>query len=273
MFWSWHVTPPVLPPPPPSMSAKLVQMNAVPRRARPKPMPPAPPAQKQETQEAPEPVKKPEPQKPEEKKQEENKQEEKRQIDISKKQEQEKKEKIEEEKKQTELKKKTELEKKKKLEEEKKKKEQDANKKAEEKKKADELAKRKKLAEQRKAELARQLSEEAAEDEQYMDAQADEEAAMSYMDVVRQAVERSWSRPPSARNDMQVELVIQLVPNGQVIDVKVSRSSGNDAFDRSAVAAVWKAERFPELQKLPTRVFDAQFRRFKILFKPEDLRL
>lgn len=96
---------------------------------------------------------------------------------------------------------------------------------------------------------------------------------MSYMDVIRQAVEQNWSRPPSARNDMQVELAIQLIPNGQVVDVSIARSSGNDAFDRSAVAAVRKAERFPELQELPAHVFDAHFRRFKLLFRPEDLRL
>ena len=39
-----------------------------------------------------------------------------------------------------------------------------------------------------------------------------------------------------------------------------------------AINAVQKAERFPELQDLPTRVFEQNFRRFTLLFKPEDLR-
>jgi len=58
-----------------------------------------------------------------------------------------------------------------------------------------------------------------------------------------------------------------------VVDVSIARSSGNEAFDRSAMAAVRKAERFPELQQLPGNVFDAHYRRFRLLFRPEDLRL
>lgn len=279
LFWSWHVMPPTLPPPPPSIKAKLIKMNAVPARMRPKPVDKkAPVANRNEPVEQPEPPK-PEP-KPEPQKQEElKKQEEQKAISLAKKKQEQEKKAEAEKKKQEDLKKKADIEKKKqeedkkKAKEEKQKKEQEAKKKAEEQKKREAEARRKKLEAQRKAELARQLSDEMADDEQYLDAQAEEEAAMSFMDVIRQAVEQNWSRPPSARNDMQVELTIQLIPNGQVVDVSIARSSGNDAFDRSAVAAVRKAERFPELQELPTHVFDAHFRRFKLLFRPEDLRL
>ena len=48
--------------------------------------------------------------------------------------------------------------------------------------------------------------------------------------------------------------------------------SGNSAFDRSAINAVEKAGSFPELQNLPTREFEKTFRRFRLLFRPEDLR-
>jgi colicin import membrane protein len=277
LFWSWHVMPPTLPPPPPSIKAKLIKMNAVPAKMRPKPVDKkAPVANRNEPVEQPEPPK-PEP-KPEPKKQDEaKKQEEQKAISLAKKKEEEKKAEAEKKKqedlKKAELeKKKQEEEKKKKAEDEKKKKEQEAKKKAEEQKKREAEARRKKEA-QRKAELARQLSDEMADDEQYLDAQADQEAAMSYENLIQQVVEQNWSRPPSARNGMKVVLVIQLIPNGQVVDVSIASSSGNDAFDRSAVAAVKKAERFPELQQLPARVFDEHFRRFKMVFNPEDLRL
>jgi colicin import membrane protein len=71
---------------------------------------------------------------------------------------------------------------------------------------------------------------------------------------------------------MEVELAIQLIPTGEVVSVTVVRSSGNTAFDRSAVNAVQKAAAFPELQKLPNGEFEKTFRRFRLLFKPEDLR-
>ncbi len=94
-------------------------------------------------------------------------------------------------------------------------------------------------------------------------------AVQSYQSAIQQHVARFWSRPPSARNDMQVTLQIQLVPGGDVIDVVVIESSGNGAFDRSAVNAVQKAGRLPVPDD--PRLFDKSFRRFKMRFRPEDL--
>jgi len=96
--------------------------------------------------------------------------------------------------------------------------------------------------------------------------------AASYAALIRQTVEGYWSRPPSARNGMEVLLSIQLIPTGEIVNVSVLRGSGNDAFDRSAVNAVKKAGSFPELKQLPTREFEKTFRRFRLLFRPEDLR-
>jgi len=94
----------------------------------------------------------------------------------------------------------------------------------------------------------------------------------SFTALIRQTVVNYWSRPPSARNGMQTVLQLQLIPTGDIVGVTVVQSSGDPVFDRSAVNAVEKAARFPELQKLPPREFEKTFRRFKLLFKPEDLR-
>jgi colicin import membrane protein len=102
-------------------------------------------------------------------------------------------------------------------------------------------------------------------------ATADEMSA-SFAGLIQQTVTNYWSRPPSARNGMEVELRIQLIPTGEVVSVTIIRSSGDSAFDRSAVNAVEKAGAFPELQKLPNAEFEKTFRRFTLLFKPEDLR-
>ena len=106
----------------------------------------------------------------------------------------------------------------------------------------------------------------------FQQAKNDAELAASYYDKIREAIEYQWSRPPSARRDMEVELAINLVPTGDVVSVSVIRSSGNDAFDRSALQAVEKVGRFPELMDVPSRVFEDYFRQFKLRFRPEDLR-
>ena len=90
--------------------------------------------------------------------------------------------------------------------------------------------------------------------------------------IIRRAVIGRWTRPPSARNGMVAVLEIALVPTGDVVGVTVLESSGNVAFDRSAMNAVDKVGRFPEVSALERAVFERDFRRFQLIFRPEDLR-
>ncbi|MAI41977.1 MAG: hypothetical protein CMP95_05935 [Gammaproteobacteria bacterium] len=99
----------------------------------------------------------------------------------------------------------------------------------------------------------------------------DNEKAQVYIAQIQRDIVQNWSRPPSARNGMQAQLRVFLVPTGEVIDVILEEESGNDAFDRSAVLAVNKAERFSVPSE--SRQFEKSFREFTILFRPEDLRL
>ena len=123
------------------------------------------------------------------------------------------------------------------------------------------------------AALARQeLAEAMVDEEREQAAQTADQMAASYAAHIQQTVVNYWSRPPSARNGMEVLLAIQLIPTGEVVSVNVLNSSGSAAFDRSAVNAVEKAGEFPQLQNLPPREFEKTFRRFRLLFRPEDLR-
>jgi len=121
--------------------------------------------------------------------------------------------------------------------------------------------------------LSRTAFEEAlqseASDLAESEATADAAVAMSYQRGIYEAVVANWSRPPSARNRMEAKLLVELVPTGDVVSVTVLESSGNAAFDRSAEAAVRKADRF-EVPEDPD-VFEEHFRRFTLLFRPEDL--
>jgi len=115
--------------------------------------------------------------------------------------------------------------------------------------------------------LARALSEE----QDYRLAVTDDEKAMAYVSQIQREIIQNWSRPPSARNGMQVLLTVFLVPTGEVVDVTLKTSSGNEAFDRSAMLAVRKAERF--IVPTNSAQFERNFREFEVMFRPEDLRL
>ncbi len=169
---------------------------------------------------------------------------------------------------------------------EKKKREQLAKAEAEKKRKAE--ARRKAAAEKkrreaealkRQQELARRQREEALaraaalEEHQRMQAEQDRTARASAISIITSAVSSNWRRPPSARNGMVVQVRIRLLPTGEVDGAYTVKSSGDEAFDRSAVNAVLKAERFPELQDIDPVVFDRNLRDITLNFRPEDLRL
>ena len=102
------------------------------------------------------------------------------------------------------------------------------------------------------------------------DSQKEQDEIQQYVVAIQQTISRYWIRPPSARTGMIVTLSINLLPGGELNDVNVVESSGNAAFDRSAVLAVQKAGRFP-VPDDPVK-FDRYFRSLKLRFNPEDLR-
>ncbi len=128
-----------------------------------------------------------------------------------------------------------------------------------------------------KKELERQrvlqeLEEALKQEELALAEQELESEALSYMQAISQRIEQNWNRPPSARNGMRCELLIQLVPTGRVVAVSIVESSGNKAFDRSAEQAVKKIEVFPEIKEMSADVFEKYYRRLRLVFNPQDLR-
>ena len=103
--------------------------------------------------------------------------------------------------------------------------------------------------------------------------QDNEKLTASYSAYIMERIEANWNRPPSARRGMEVALIIQLVPTGQVISVTMVKSSGSEAFDRSAQQAVHKVGRFERLQQLDAQAFEKNFRKLRLVFRPDDLRL
>lgn len=125
---------------------------------------------------------------------------------------------------------------------------------------------------ERLRQLSEQLTALALREEEIDESDADA-ATMTYVQAITRAIVDEWAIPPSARNDMAARLQVDLTPSGDLLGVQILDSSGNDAFDRSTEAAVRKAAR--SLGRFPVppdrRLFEAQFRHFTLLFKPEDL--
>ena len=130
----------------------------------------------------------------------------------------------------------------------------------------------KKKREQEAQEEKRRQEAALQKEEKHLADTADDANVKSYSELIRERVEQNWSRPPSARTGMVCEFVIDMLPNGQVVGVTLTKSSGNAAYDASAEQAIKRVERFTEIKNVPIEIFERYFRRFKFVFNPEDLR-
>ena len=117
------------------------------------------------------------------------------------------------------------------------------------------------------------LEDQFAEEDEALQHDEEQEAVAAYSAQMIAMIEQNWSRPPSARNNMQVVLEIQLIPSGDVVSVNVKTGSGNAAMDRAAMLAVEKIGCFDFLQGMPTLLFEKNFRTMILKFNPQDLRL
>ena len=224
--------------------------------------------------------------------------------------EEQKRREAEEKKRRQEAKKKAEAEAKKKAEAEEKKRRQEAKKIAEAKKraeeaevkrKADEVARAEALKENTKAtdlnkkaalEKERETKEKALEkafkqaeaearaleeikkkeeaELAVLNALASERAAANVLDAMTTRITRAWRRPVAFAGGLEVYLRMALASNGELVDVRVVKSSGDVLFDRSALTAVKRAAPFNEVEQFDAATFEEKFRSLTVKFRPED---
>lgn len=129
-----------------------------------------------------------------------------------------------------------------------------------------------KAAEDKKAQALAELLSDTTERQQALADSQGDQVAGNFDDLIRLRAAEGWTRPPSARNNMSVQLQVNMLPDGTITGVSVARSSGDVPFDNSAVAAVRNIGRLTEMQGLSPQDFQP-YRSFKMTFTPEDLAL
>ncbi len=134
-------------------------------------------------------------------------------------------------------------------------------------------AERKRQEDEARQQKQREFDEALKAEELALEAEMQELEAASFSSIIYEKITQRWSRPDSARKGMKCELLIRLVPTGNIVNVSVIKSSGNEAFDRSAVQAVNSVGQFQELKGMDSALFEKYFRELTLIFNPEDLRL
>ncbi|MEM7026806.1 MAG: cell envelope integrity protein TolA, partial [Pseudomonadota bacterium] len=150
---------------------------------------------------------------------------------------------------------------KKRLAEEKELKEKEAEKKrkeeAEKKRKEEEARKQRELEEALQAEL--EAEQQAIQDQQ------DLSEIQKYTILIGRTIEGQFNRL-GLPDGLSCEILIRLLEGGNVADVSIAKSSGNELFDKRAEDAVYKASPLPVPDE--PRVFN-KMRTIQILFRPK----
>lgn len=96
--------------------------------------------------------------------------------------------------------------------------------------------------------------------------------AAHFDELIKSRAAEGWTRPPSSSKELSVELQISISPDGTVTSVDVAKTSGDLAFDKSAVAAVMNIGILTEMQEMKPSDIN-RFKSFNMKFTPEDLTL
>lgn len=143
---------------------------------------------------------------------------------------------------------------------------------------ADKKAKAQAAADAAKAAQAKAQAERLAQEKALAQAQSAAQSAAQqaealreierYKAMVRQSVMRYWIVQQGLAKQDATKLFVRVAPTGTVLDVKVLESSGNEALDRSAVAAVYKASPLPVPQD--PDLFRS-FRELRLILRPDSI--
>jgi colicin import membrane protein len=138
-----------------------------------------------------------------------------------------------------------------------------------EKKHQQELAKAQQ-AEQQRAE------QQKAEQQRQQDAvqEASRQAKISgevnkYKAMILNAISQKWIVPENANSNLSSQFRIRLAPDGAVLDVNLTRGSGDSILDRSAQTAIYKASPLPVPSDPDTF---SLFRDISLTVRPENIR-
>lgn len=129
---------------------------------------------------------------------------------------------------------------------------------AEKKRKAEKEAQQRKEAEQ-------QLKDQLASEEQAASARQAQTLISQYIPLIQNRVKSRWLPPPSAQPGMSCTVTVRLIPGGEVVEARVTTSSGDPIFDRSVESAVYKASPLP---LPPDPALFEYFRELNFIFKP-----
>lgn len=88
-----------------------------------------------------------------------------------------------------------------------------------------------------------------------------------YTDKIREKIRRNIVEPPSVGKDIRAEFLVTLLPGGSVLSAKLTKPSGNAAYDSAVERAILKSQPLPVP---PDVTLFNRFRELELEFKPAE---
>ena len=139
---------------------------------------------------------------------------------------------------------------------------------AEQKKKEEERKKfeqERELERQKEEELKRQLAQKEASAKAAASAQR--QLYDKYVSLIQSRIRSQIVEPPNLQGNPQVEFTVVLIPGGEVLSARMTRTSGVPAYDQAVERAILKASPLP---LPPDPALFSQFRELHLKIRPKE---
>ena len=88
-----------------------------------------------------------------------------------------------------------------------------------------------------------------------------------FCSIIQNKISSIWIKPNSLSEALSAKVLITLAPSGEILDFELEEPSSNKSFNESILTAMSKIFFFEEIAGADRKVFETNFRNFKLVFK------
>jgi hypothetical protein len=90
---------------------------------------------------------------------------------------------------------------------------------------------------------------------------------IKFSSIIQNKISSIWIKPNSLSEALSAKVLITLAPSGEILDFELEEPSSNKSFNESILTAMSKIFFFEEIAGADRKVFETNFRNFKLVFK------
>ena len=90
---------------------------------------------------------------------------------------------------------------------------------------------------------------------------------IKFSSIIQNKISSIWIKPNSLSEALSAKVLIRLAPSGEILDFELEEPSSNKSFNESILTAMNKIFFFEEIAGADRKVFETNFRNFKLVFK------